>query len=72
MALVEVDDIELGAPQPGKIRAFAIDAPRIGGRNVYDIEVAGWALGARSAGQGDRNSSGRRCRSSRPARPAAP
>jgi hypothetical protein len=46
MALVEIDDIELGAPQPGKVRAFALDAPRIGGRNVYDIEVAGWVLGA--------------------------
>ena len=46
MALVEIDDIEFGAPQPGKIRAFSLDAPRIGGRNVYDIEIAGWALGA--------------------------
>ncbi|HEX5992698.1 MAG TPA: sulfotransferase [Thermomicrobiales bacterium] len=45
MALVEVDDIEFGAPQPDKIRAFSIDAPRIGGRNVYDIELAGWVLG---------------------------
>jgi hypothetical protein len=45
MALVEIDDVELGAPQPGKIRAFAVDAPRIGGRNVYDVEFAGWALG---------------------------
>lgn len=45
MALVEIDDIDLGAPQPGKIRAFALDAPRIGGRNVYDVEFAGWALG---------------------------
>jgi hypothetical protein len=45
MALVEIDDIELGAPQAGKIQAFAIDTPRIGGRNVYDIEFAGWVLG---------------------------
>jgi hypothetical protein len=45
MALVEVDDIEIGAPQPDKIHAFSIDAPRIGGRNVYDIELAGWVLG---------------------------
>ena len=45
MALVEIDDIELGVPQPGKIRASAIDAPRIGSRKVYDVEVAGWALG---------------------------
>jgi hypothetical protein len=45
MALVDIDDIEIGAPQLGKIRAFAIDAPRIGGRNVYDVEFAGWALG---------------------------
>jgi hypothetical protein len=45
MALVEVDDIEFGAPQPDKIRAFSIDAPRIGGRNVYDFELAGWVLG---------------------------
>ena len=45
MALVEVDDIEFGAPQPDKIHAFSIDAPRIGGRNVYDIELAGWVLG---------------------------
>ena len=45
MALVEIDDIELGAPQPGKIHAFSIDAPRIGGRNVYDVEFAGWVLG---------------------------
>jgi hypothetical protein len=45
MALVEIDDIELGAPQWGKVRAFAIDAPRIGERNVYDVEFAGWALG---------------------------
>ncbi len=47
MALIEIDDIELGAPQPGKIRACAIDAPRIGGRNVYDVEFAGWVLGDR-------------------------
>jgi hypothetical protein len=45
MALVDIDEIELGAPQAGKIQAFAIDAPRIGGRTVYDIEIAGWALG---------------------------
>jgi hypothetical protein len=45
MALVEIEDIKLGAPQPGKIQAFAIDAPRIGGRNVYDVEFAGWVLG---------------------------
>src|SRR5215204_2976891 len=45
MALVEIDDIELGAPQSGKIQAFAIDAPRIGGRNVYDVEFAGWVIG---------------------------
>ena len=51
MALVEIDDIELGAPQPGKIQAFAIDAPRIGGRNVYDVEFAGWVLGNGSAVQ---------------------
>src|SRR5215207_5524109 len=46
MALVEIEDIEFGAPQPGKIQAFAVDAPRIGGRNVYDIEFAGWVLGS--------------------------
>jgi hypothetical protein len=45
MALVEIDDVELGVPQPGKLRAFAIDAPRIGGREVYDVEFAGWAVG---------------------------
>ena len=45
MALVEIDDVEIGAPQPGKIRAFNIDSPRIGGRDVYDIEFAGWVLG---------------------------
>ena len=45
MALVEIDDVEIGAPQPGKLRAFSIDAPRIGGRNVYDVEFAGWVLG---------------------------
>lgn len=45
MALVEIDDIELGAPQPGKLRAFHIDAPRIGSREVYDVEFAGWVLG---------------------------
>jgi hypothetical protein len=45
MALVEIDDIELGIAQPGRIKAFALDAPRIGGRNVYDIEFAGWVLG---------------------------
>ena len=45
MALVEIDDVEIGAPQPGKLRAFTIDAPRIGGRDVYDIEFAGWVLG---------------------------
>lgn len=46
MALVEIDDIELAAPQTGKIHAFALDAPRIGGRNVYDFELAGWVLGS--------------------------
>ena len=45
MALIEIDDIDVSAPQPGKIRAHAIDAPRIGGRDVYDIEFAGWVLG---------------------------
>jgi len=45
MSLVEIEDIEIGAPQSGRIRAFALDAPRIGSRNVYDIEIAGWALG---------------------------
>lgn len=45
MALVEIDDIELGAPQPGKVRAFSLDAPRIGGRDVYDVEFAGWVIG---------------------------
>ena len=45
MALVEIDDIELGAPHPGKIQAFSIDAPCIGGRNVYDVEFAGWVIG---------------------------
>jgi len=45
MALVEIDDIELAAPQPGKVHAFALDAPTIGGRNVYDVEIAGWILG---------------------------
>jgi hypothetical protein len=45
MALVEIDDIEVGASQPDKIHALAIDAPRIGGRNVYDVEFAGWVLG---------------------------
>lgn len=45
MALVEIDDVEIGAPQPGKLRAFNLDAPRIGGRDVYDIEFAGWVLG---------------------------
>ena len=45
MALVEIDDIELGIAQPGRIRAFSLDAPRIGGRNVYDVEFAGWVLG---------------------------
>lgn len=49
MALVEIDDIELAPPQPGKVRAFALDAPRIGGRNVYDVEFAGWILGADQA-----------------------
>ena len=45
MALVEIDDIELGAHHPGKIQAFSIDAPCIGGRNVYDVEFAGWVIG---------------------------
>jgi hypothetical protein len=45
MALVEIEDIQCGAPQAGKIQAFAIDAPRAGSRNVYDIEFAGWVLG---------------------------
>src|SRR5829696_3131343 len=45
MALVEIEDIELGAPQPGKVQAFAVDAPRIGSRKVYDVEFAGWVLG---------------------------
>jgi hypothetical protein len=45
MALVEIDDVELAAPQPGKIHAFALDAPRIGPRDVYDVELTGWILG---------------------------
>jgi hypothetical protein len=45
MALVEIEDTQFGAPQPGKILAFAVDAPRLGGRNVYDVEFAGWVLG---------------------------
>ena len=45
MGLIEIDDVALGTPQPGKVRAFALDAPRIGSRDVYDVEVTGWALG---------------------------
>ena len=52
MPLVEIDEVEPGAPQPGKLRAFAIDAPRIGGRDVYDVEFAGWAIGAGPAVEG--------------------
>src|SRR5689334_25019886 len=45
MGLIEIEDIALAAPKPGKIGAFALDAPPMGPRDVYDIEVAGWVLG---------------------------
>lgn len=45
MAIVEVTSIEPAAPNQERLLAFHIDAPRLGGRNVYDIEFAGWILG---------------------------
>lgn len=45
MAIVDVHSIQPAAQEQERILAFSIDAPKIGGRDVYDIEFAGWALG---------------------------
>ncbi|HET7093674.1 MAG TPA: sulfotransferase, partial [Thermomicrobiales bacterium] len=46
MAVVEVHKVAQAAPQLDKLRGFNIDAPRVGPSAVYDIEIAGWAIGA--------------------------
>ncbi len=45
MPIVEIQSVLQAAPEQDKLLAFHIDAPRPGGRDVYDIEVAGWVLG---------------------------
>jgi hypothetical protein len=52
MAIVEVQSVQPAAPDQEKLLAFHLDAPRIGGREVYDIEVAGWLLGRDAAATG--------------------
>lgn len=45
MPIVEVQAVQPAAVDPERVRDFAIDAPRVGGRDVYDLELAGWILG---------------------------
>ncbi|MCC6312617.1 MAG: sulfotransferase [Thermomicrobiales bacterium] len=52
MAIVDVQSIQPAAPEQERILAFAIDAPRLGGRDVYDIEFAGWVLGRETPATG--------------------
>jgi sulfotransferase family protein len=48
MTLVEVQDVQLAAPDPERLRGFALDAPQPGARtDVYNLEIAGWVLGQR-------------------------
>ena len=52
MAIVEIESVQTAAAEQERIRGFAIDAPKVGGRNVYDIEFAGWVIGGASAATG--------------------
>jgi len=52
MAIVEVLSVQPAPVDQEKIAAFHIDAPRVGGRDVYDIEFAGWVLGQGQAVSG--------------------
>ena len=46
MALVEILDVQLAAPDPERLRGFALDAPQPGTKtDVYSFEIAGWVLG---------------------------
>jgi len=47
MAVVEIQQVQVAAGKDERLRAFALDAPRAGeASDVYDVEVAGWVLGA--------------------------
>ena len=48
MAIVEIESIQPAAEQE-RLRGFAVDAPKVGGRDIYDIEFAGWVIGGASA-----------------------
>jgi hypothetical protein len=52
MAIVEIESVQTAAAEQERIRGFAIDAPMVGGRDVYDIEFAGWVIGGPSAATG--------------------
>lgn len=46
MSVVEIQNVQVAAPNNERLRAFALDAPRADtAAEVYDIEVAGWVLG---------------------------
>lgn len=47
MALVEVLDVRVVAAEPGRVRGFALDAPRPGATaEVYRLDLEGWVIGA--------------------------
>ena len=50
--LVEVLAVEAAPVDRAHLRGFALDAPRVGPRDVYDIEVAGWVLGQTQPAKG--------------------
>ena len=52
MAIVDIGSVQAAAPDPGRVRGFAIDSPKLGGRDVYDIEFAGWIIGGASPATG--------------------
>jgi len=52
MTIVDIQSVQAGVPDRDRVRGFAIDAPKVGGRGVYDIEFAGWIIGGASPATG--------------------
>lgn len=47
MAVVEIEQVQVAAATNERLHGFAIDSPRGGeALDVYDLEIAGWVLGA--------------------------
>jgi hypothetical protein len=45
MPIVDIEAVMPAGPEQEKLFASHLDAPRVGPRDVYDVEVAGWVLG---------------------------